>query len=204
MAPVLKANHSEVVVNGLKTFGIRGADSKSAYVEVRSSTLQLAGCRLPALRNPGQTRNGWYEQDADVTYVNGERPSGGDPAFVDDSSSLLCIGRRAAESTEATKPDASVREDAIGFETSRTVLTPNGAYVKGNTVLRERQPSIGELVDASKGTASRRVEQVSGEEDATTINDNFATLCRQVERIRSLLGKNGHGLTEDCSDSENG
>jgi hypothetical protein len=194
---VLKVRNSEVVVNGLKTLDIQGRDGQSAYVETENSTLQMAGCRLPALRNPGQTRSGRYEQGSDVTYVSGERPSGGAPALVDDTSSLLCIGERAAESSEAAKPDATVRAEEIGFEASETGLVPEGVHVKGDAVLRERQPPIGELVDASEGTASRRIEQVGGEGDFETINDNFATLYRQLERIRALLGQEGHGLTAD-------
>jgi hypothetical protein len=203
VAPVLKIKHSEVVVNGLKTFGIQGRDSKSAYIEVKSSTMQLAGCRLQALRNSGQTRNGRYEQGADVTYINGERPSGGAPALVDESSSLLCIGLRAADSSEGTKPDASIRSGTIGFEEYETVLSPDGADVKGDTVLRERQPPIGELVDASEGVASRRVEKVDDGGNTATINNNFATLSHQLERIREVLGQNGHGLTDDYPNSGN-
>jgi len=201
-APVLRAKHSELVVSGLKTFGIRGTDARSAYVEVKASTVQFTGCRLPALQDPGQTRNGRYEQGADVTYVSGEQPSGGAPALVDERSSVVCIGERAAESPDATVADATVRADKIGFEAPETTLTPDGVHVDGNAVLRERQPPIGEIVDACGGSASRRIEPVQSGADAATINDNFATLCRQLERIRALLGEDGHGLTEDrMSDS---
>jgi hypothetical protein len=200
VAPVLKVRHSEVVANGLKTFDIQGGVSQSAYVEAKNATLQMAGCRLPDLRAPGQTRNGQYEQGTEVTYVNGDRPSGGRSALVDESSSVLCIGERATEMPDAAAPDVSIQAEGIGFGDADTMLAPEGVDIDGSHVLQKRQPPIGELVDASEGTASRRVESVQGESDVSTINDNFATLCRQLERIRTLLGEGGHGLTRDDPD----
>lgn len=197
VAPVLRAKHSEVVLNGLKTFEVRGQSSRSGYIEVMNSTLQVSGGRLDAMVQSKETRNGLYEKGADVTYAASEQPSGGAPALVDEQSSVLCIGERAAESSDAMGADATVRAGKVGFEASETVLTPKEVRVNGQTVLRERQPRLGKIVDATEGTSSRRLRPVKNEEDLGTINDNFATLCRQLERIRALLGRHGHGLTED-------
>jgi hypothetical protein len=196
-APALRINNSELNVSGFKTYSIRGRGAASAYVEVKNAIVQFAGCRLPALDQPKQTRNGQYEDRADVTYAHGDRPSGGRSAVVDETSSVMSLGNRAAGAAGSGELDLSIRGSGVRFEASDTTFTPDGVQVRGDRVLDQRQPAIGPLNDESGGTASSRVSRVNGADAVETLNDNFASICQQLDRIRAVLGDDGHGLTDD-------
>lgn len=188
-APMLRIQHTELVASGVKAHAIRGseasgASASQAYVMTRNATVQFTGCRFPPLQRPGNTRNEIHEEGSLITYTSSERPSGGRGAHVGEEAAVFCIG----------SPESDAEEDSTNVR-----LTPNGISVQGEAVVGRRVAAIGAVEDNTDGTAARTVQRIRSADALEAINDNFATLTAQMERIRRVLGEGGHGLTEDSN-----
>lgn len=189
IAPVLRIQNTELMASGIKTYAIMGQEANrsgntTAYLMTENATVQFTGCRFPPLQRPGNTRNEIHEDGSRITYTSSEQPSGGRDAHVGQGAAIFCIG----------SPQNDAREDSTNVR-----LTPSGISVQGKSVVGRRVAAIGTVEDNTDGTAGQTVQRISSADALEAINNNFATLTAQLERIRQVLGEEGHGLTEDSN-----
>jgi hypothetical protein len=179
--PALRIEDSHVSVTGFKTYNMRGAASSyGSYLHVKSATVSFLGCVFDELVEPNRSRNARILDGSSVAFVHSGRPRGGRDDYVDDNSHLTVLDRGELH--------------LHGAQTA--AVRPDGIELDGQQVVHNRQPAVGHLEGLDDVDASGSLQALD-EADPRVINANFARLQESINQILSVLGKDGHGLTDD-------
>lgn len=181
-APALYIERSSVSVMGFKTYKVRGSASYSSYLHVKSAAVTFVSCLFDSLIDPKQTRNARILGGSSVAFIHSDRASGGRDNLVDDSSSLTILDQG----------ELRVHEDG-----GKTEITPDGVNVQDQRVLSHRQPAVGFLEGLDEVDTPGALETLDDDVVPETINANFARLQDSLNKVLRVLGREGHGLTED-------
>lgn len=154
--------------------------SYGSYLHVKSATVSFLGCVFDELVEPNQSRNVRILDGSSVAFVHSGRPSGGRDDYVDDSSYLTVLER--GELHLHGKQTAALHSEGIELD--------------GQQVVHTCQPAVGHLDGLDDVDASGSLQSLD-EADPRVINANFARLKESINQILSVLGKDGHGLTDD-------